>query len=161
MYFGSKSLSRVSPQPDRIASSPASAEPFSVQPSDVPPSTTEVAKIEAPLPVVEYHMVSPTRGAGAEADEPKALTLRRQRMVLKIHLPVGSEEGIYEVRLHRASDKKEMARYERKGDKTNGYVLSIEDDFSNLPAGSYFLVVFAPGTSGEVQGYPVRVVSGQ
>ena len=158
LYFGSKSLNRVGPQPDRIANSPASVEPSSVKSSPVSPSTTEVAKIETPLPVVDYQLVSPTRGPATSTTQPKELILKRERLRLRIHLPVGSEEGTYEIRLHRASDKKRIVTYERSADRQSKFTLAIEDDFAKLPAGSYLLAVFSPGLTGAVQAYPLRVI---
>lgn len=157
LYFGIKNLSHVSPSPDGMASTAAGVEPTPA----APPSTNEVAKAETPLRVVDYQLASPTRGPKTSASQPKELILRRERLILRIHLPVGSEEGTYEVRLHRASDKKEMLTYERSANKRNSYTLTIEEDFSKLAADSYLLAVFAPGISGEVQAYPLRIIDGQ
>ena len=152
LFFGVRNLNTLSPEPDGIAK--AGAEP-APKPS---PSTNEVAKVETPLPVVDYQLASPMRGPEASATQPKELILKRERLLLRIHLPVGSEEGAYEVRLHRASDKKQMVKYGRAANRQNSYTLIIEEDFSKLATGSYLLAVFAPGITGEVQGYPMRIV---
>src|SRR5437867_4500246 len=49
--------------------------------------------LEPAPPVVDYTIVSATRSVEAEPAEPKTLGLRRERMKLRIHLPLGSEEG--------------------------------------------------------------------
>jgi hypothetical protein len=157
LYFGVRNLNTLSPKPDGIANTTHGVEPAPV----ASPSTNEVAKAEAPLPVVDYQLVSPTRGPETSVTQPKELILKRERVQLRIHLPLGSEEGTYEVRVHRASDKKQMVKYERTANKRNSYTITIEEDFSRLAAGSYLLVVFAPGITGEVQGYPMRIVDRQ
>jgi hypothetical protein len=154
LYFGARNLNTLSPKPDGIANIPAGAEPTRT----ASPSTNEVAKAETSLPIVDYELVSPTRGPETRATQPKELILKRERLLLRIHLPVGSEEGAYEVRLHRASDKKQMAKFERTANKRNSYTITIEEDFSKLAADSYLLAVFAPGITGEVQAYPLRII---
>ena len=156
LYFGIKGFNLSRP-PERIANTPSVA-PDPVQPAPVTPSTTEVGKAETPLPIVDFHLPLVTRGPETGAPAPNTLMLRRERLLLRIHLPFGSEAGTYEVRFHRARDKKQMLGYERTADKSSAYTLRIEDDFSKLPAGSYILAVFAPGVTGEVQGYPVMAV---
>ena len=151
LYFGIRNLS---PKPDGIANIAAGAEPTPT----VSPSTTEIAKIESPLRVVDYQLVSPTRGPETSATQPKELILKRERLLLRIHLPLGSEEGTYEIRLHRASDKRQMVKYERTANKLNSHTITIEEDFSKLAADSYLLAVFAPGITGEVQAYPLRII---
>lgn len=157
LHFGVRNLNMLSPKPDGIANIAAGEETTPT----ASPSTNEVAKAETPLPVVDYQLVSPTRGTETSAAQPKELILKRERLILRIHLPVGSEEGTYEVRLHRERDKKQMAKYERTANKRNSYTLTIEEDFSKLVAGSYLLAVFPPGITGEVQAYPLRIVDVQ
>jgi len=153
LYFGTNSRR----SPERIANTPTVV-PTPAQPPPVAPPT-EVTKVETPLPIVDFHLPLVTRGAGTPA--PNTLTLKRERLLLRIHLPFGSEAGTYEVRFHRESDKKQMLKYERPADLKNGYTLSIEDDFRKLFAGAYVLAIFSPRATGEVQGYPVRVVEGK
>jgi len=160
LYFGMRNLSHVNPSPDGIANTAPSAEP-PPSPPPLSPSTSEVAKVETPLPVVDYQLISPTRGPETSATQPKELILKRERLLLRIHLPLGSEEGTYEVRLHRASDKKQMVKYGRAANRQNSYTITIEEDFSKLAADSYLLAVFAPGITGEVQAYPLRIIDGQ
>lgn len=157
LYFGVRNLNTLSPKPDGIAKIAVGAEPTPT-PS---PSTNEVAKVETPLPVVDYQLASPTRGPETIATQPKELMLKRERLLLRIHLPLGSEEGTYEVRLHRASDKKQVVKFERPANKLNSYTITIEEDFSKVVAGSYLLAVFAPGINSAVQGYPVQIVDRQ
>jgi hypothetical protein len=156
LYFGIKGFNLSRP-PEGIANTPSVA-PNPVQPAPVTPSTTEVTKAETPLPIVDFHLPLVTRGPETSTPAPETLTLSRERLLLRIHLPFGSDAGIYEVRVHRANDKKQMLKYERTADKGNLYTLSIEDDFRRLPVGPYLLAVFTPHTRGEAEGYPVRVV---
>ena len=156
LYFGIKGFNLTRP-PERIAKTPSVA-PNPVQPAPVAPSTTEVAKAETPLPIVDFRLPLVTRGPETGAPAPKTLTLSRERLLLRIHLSFGSEAGKYEVRFHRVPDNKQMLRYERTADKSSAYTLKIDDDFSKLPAGSYILAVFAPHTRGEPEGFPVRVI---
>jgi hypothetical protein len=111
------------------------------------------------LPVAHYNVVSATRGSAEEPAEPKTLFLKRERLELRIHLPVGSKDGKYEMRLHRNSNKREVLKWEAEANRANSYTLSIEDDFRRLPYGAYLLAIFPPGFSGEVPGYPVRLIS--
>ena len=114
--------------------------------------------LEPSPPVVDYTIVSATRSVEAEPAEPKTLGLRRERMKLRIHLPLGSEEGGYEVRLHRNSDNKVVMRRNLRASKGNDYTLTIEGDFSKLRSGAYFLEIFPPGYMGQLPGYPVKLV---
>lgn len=157
LYFGMRNLGHVSPRSDGMANIAAGAE---LSPT-ASPSTIEVAKVETSLPVVDYQLVSPTRGPETNATQPKELILKRERLLLRIHLPLGSEEGTYEIRLHRAGDKKQTVKYERTANKRNSYTITIEEDFSKVVAGSYLLAVFAPSINSAVQGYPVQIVDRQ
>jgi hypothetical protein len=159
LYFGIKGFNLSRP-PERIANTPSVA-PNPVRPAPVTPSTTEVAKAETPLPIVDFHLPLVTRGPETGTPAPKTLTLSRERLLLRIHLPFGSDAGTYEVRFHRLSDKRQLLKYERTADKGNAYTLNIEDDFSKLDKGPYILAVFAPGIIGEIQGYPVRIADSQ
>lgn len=114
--------------------------------------------LEPAPPVVDYTIVSPTRSMEAELAEPKTLGLRRERMKLRIHLPLGSEEGTYEVRLQRKSDNKVVIRRNPRASKSNDFTLTIEDDFSKLRSGAYSLEIFPPGYMGQLPGYPVKLV---
>lgn len=160
LYFGIMNLNTLSPKPDGVANTAPSVK-SSPSLAPVPPITTEVAKVETAVPVVDYQLVSPTRGPKTSATQAKELILKRERLLLRIHLPRGSEEGTYEIRLHRVGDKKQMIKYERTANKRNSYTITIEEDFSKLAADSYLLAVFAPGITGEVQAYPVRLVDRQ
>src|SRR5262245_35762582 len=117
---------------------------------------TEVAKTDSPLPVVDYFVVSLMRGAKPPQSE--ILTLKGERQCLRIHLPLGSDPGEYEVRLHRKADKKEVLKTYGKAAKGNGYILAFEEDFGKLPPGSYLLAIFPPGWKGEVQAHSVEIV---
>ena len=74
------------------------------------PSSEPITKVEAPLPVVDYMVVSPTRGPKPPETGPETLVLQGKRLRLRIHLPLGSVAGEYEVRLHQKVDKKEVMK---------------------------------------------------
>jgi hypothetical protein len=136
-----------------------SSEPVEPPIKDVPSVGSQIAKVEAPLPVVDYTVVSPTRGPKPPETASETLVLQGKRLRLRIHLPLGSPASEYEVRLHRKSDKKEVLRAYRNAAKENSYILVLEEDFGKFPPGSYLLAIFPPGWKGEVQAHPVRIVS--
>ena len=125
----------------------------------VPSVGTQMAKVEESLPVVDYTVVSPTRGPKLPETASETLVLQGKRLRLRIHLPLGSAAGEYEVRLHRKADKKEVLRAHRNAAKANGFILAIEEDFAKFPPGAYLLAIFPPGWKEEVQAHPVRIVS--
>jgi hypothetical protein len=124
-----------------------------------PSDGTQIARVETALLVVDYIMVSPTRGAKRPKIGSESLVLQGRRLRLRIHLPLGSEAGKYEVRLHRKSDKTEVMKVYRNATKENNYILVVEEDFGKFPPGDYLLAVFPPGWKDEVQAHPVRIVS--
>jgi hypothetical protein len=127
--------------------------------NDVPSAGTQIAKTEEPLLVVDYIVASATRGPKLPENGPQALVLQGRRLRLRIHLPLGTVAGDYEVRLHRKADKKEVLRAHRSAAKENRFTLAIEEDFAKFPSGFYLLAIFPPGWKGEVQAYPVKIVS--
>jgi hypothetical protein len=135
-----------------------SLEPVKPLTNDVPSDGT-MAKVEVPMPVVDYILASPTRGPKPPENGPQALVLQGKRLRLRIHLPLGSVAGDYEVRLHRKADKKEVLRAHRSAAKENRFTLAIEEDFAKFPPGFYLLAIFPPEWKGEVQAYPVKIVS--
>ena len=86
------------------------------------------------------------------------LVLEAKRLRLRIHLPLGSATGEYEVRLHHKAEKKEVLRTYSSAAKENNFTLAIEEDFPKFPAGAYLLAIFPPGWKEEVQAHPVRIV---
>jgi hypothetical protein len=115
--------------------------------------------VETAPPAVDYIMVSPTRGAKPPESGSETLVLKAERLRLRIHLPLGSEAGEYEVRLHRKSDKQEVMKAYRNATKENNYLLVIEEDFGKFPPGDYLLAIFPPGWREGVEAHPVRIVS--
>jgi len=115
--------------------------------------------VETALPIVNYTILSPTRGPKPPDTGSETLVLQGKRLRLRIHLPLGSPAGEYEVRLHRKSDKKEVLRAYRNAAKENSYILVLEEDFGKFPPGSYLLAIFPLGWKEEVQAHPVRIVS--
>jgi hypothetical protein len=126
------------------------------QPSD----ETQMARVETPLPVVDYIMISPSRGTKRGGTGSETLVLKAELLRLTIHLPLGSEAGEYEVRLHRKSDKQEVMKVHRNATKENNYLLVIEEDFGKFAPGDYLLAIFPPAWKEEVEAHPVRIVGG-
>lgn len=114
--------------------------------------------VESSLPIVEYTILSATRDATPEFSEPETLSLRRERMKLRIHLPLGSEEGRYRVRLQRKTDGKVVMNRIARASKGNQFTLTIEGDFSKLRSGAYSLEIFPPGYMGQLPEYPVTLI---
>ena len=114
--------------------------------------------VESSLPVVEYTVFSATRDAEPEFSEPETLSLRRERMKLRIHLPLGSDEGKYRIRLQRKTDGTAVISRIARASKSNDFTLTIESDFSKLKSGAYSLEIFPPGYMGQLPEYPVRLI---
>jgi hypothetical protein len=114
--------------------------------------------VESSLPIVEYTIFSATRDAEPEFSEPETLNLRRERTKLRIHLPLGSEEGKYKVRLQRKADAKVVMNKIARASKGNEFTLTIEGDFSKLRSGAYSLEIFPPGYMGQLPEYPVTLI---
>jgi hypothetical protein len=117
-----------------------------------------VEVVESSLPIVEYTIFSATRDAEPESSEPDTLSLRRERMKLRIHLPLGSEEGTYRVRLQRKTDGKVVISRIARATKSNDFTLTIEGDFSKVKSGAYSLEIFPPGYMGQLPEYPVKLI---
>ncbi len=114
--------------------------------------------VESSLPIVEYTIFSATRDAEPEFSEPETLSLRRARTKLRIHLPLGSEEGRYKVRLQRKADAKVVMSQIARASKGNEFTLTIEGDFGKLRSGAYSLEIFPPGSMGQLPEYPVKLI---
>ena len=122
-------------------------------------SSSVIAKVETPLPVVDYTAPSYSRGAEPiSGSVAKTLVLERKKVTLRIHLPIGSAPGMYEIRFHRKLDNEQVLKFDREASKDNHQpTLTIENDFSKLPAGAYLLAIFPPGFEGEINAFPVKV----
>jgi hypothetical protein len=79
-------------------------------------------------------------------------------MKLRIHLPLGSDEGTYRVRLHRKTDAKAVMSLIARASRSNNFTLTIEGDFGKLRSGAYSLEIFPPGYMGQLPEYPVRLI---
>jgi hypothetical protein len=132
---------------------------FPKRPSLNPAIPVEI--VESALPVVEYAIVSSTRDTTPEFSEPETLSLRRERMKLRIHLPLGSEEGRYRVRLQQKTVGKTVFSQIARASRGNNFTLTIEGDFGKLRSGAYSLEVLPPGYMGELPDYPVELVDGK
>jgi hypothetical protein len=82
-------------------------------------------------------------------------------MKLRIHLPLGSEEGKYRVRLQRKTDAKAVMSLIVRASRSNNFTLTIEGDFGKLRSGAYSLEILPPGYMGELPDYPVELVDGK
>jgi hypothetical protein len=117
--------------------------------------------VESSVPIVEYTIFSATRDATPEFSEPETLSLRRERIKLRIHLPLGSEEGNYRVRLQRKTDGKAIISRIARASRSNNFTLTIEGDFGKLRTGAYSLEILPPGYMGKLPDYPVELVDGK
>jgi hypothetical protein len=136
-----------------------SLEPATPRTNDVPSIGNQIAKVEEPFSVVDYTIPSPTRGSRPSETRSEILVLEAKRLRLRIHLPLGSAAGEYEVRLHHKADKKQVVRTYRSAAKENRFTLTIEEDFAKFQPGDYLLAIFPPGWKEEVQAHPLRIVT--
>jgi hypothetical protein len=114
--------------------------------------------VESSVPIVEYTYSLPR---GWSVFEPETLSLRRERIKLRIHLPLGSEEGNYRVRLQRKTDGKAIISRIARASRSNNFTLTIEGDFGKLRSDAYSLEILPPGYMGELPDYPVELVDGK
>ncbi len=114
---------------------PAPPSPF---PPEVQPNTREVQVV-----VLDLRNRGVTRGASSN-QEPD-LDLPKGRLKLTIYLPIGSEEGEYEVRIS-GQQKGIVATTKGQASMQNHLdVLTVDVDMSSLPAGKYSLAIRQAG----------------
>jgi hypothetical protein len=134
-----------------------------VTPKVVPPSPTreqENAKMAAP-PTVKYEEALLDLRDLVRRDESQpvksgALSLKRRFVHLRIYLPVGSDEGKYEIQLTQKGKlfwkRMATARITKKGIS----LIEIEEDLTGIPAGSALLTICPPGCTYRQQ-YPINI----
>ncbi|MCI0628269.1 MAG: hypothetical protein L0387_42570 [Acidobacteria bacterium] len=124
----------IVPGPPPIVKAPP--QPASPVPSPVPPSTQEQKPAEVQVAVLDLRRRGVTRG---ESNNQKGdLVLPRGRIQLSIYLPIGSEEGDYEVGIFGTQAQSPMARG-KAGMRGHLNVLTVNIDTGNFPAGKYSL----------------------
>jgi hypothetical protein len=116
------------------------------------PPTTVAAVIK-----VDLRPFGPARSEveTAPQSKPLAATLNRQAVRLVISLPVGSDEGKYEVRVMDSELHPVMSNTASTAFTDHVATLSVAFDFSRLSAGSYVLGVHGP--DGSWRTYPVAI----
>ena len=116
----------------------------------------EVAKRTPTPPVVatlDYSSWTAERSASSSAPKHETPKVARVRLALTLLLPIGTEDGPYDVRVLSASGKvvaeaSGVARWTGKAER-----LDINLDLSRLPPAAYTLAIQSPGTS--ERAYPV------
>lgn len=104
-----------------------------------PPSPPPV---EAPLPtsVVNLQVASPTRGGSDQKAPGGPQRLARRKQNLRLYLPVGMDEGTYEVRLRQEGAQAVALELSGTARMEDGLaVLRFQPDLSTLAAGRYEL----------------------
>jgi hypothetical protein len=116
------------------------------------PPTTVAAVIK-----VDLRPFGPARSEveTAPQSKPLAAILNRQAVRLVISLPVGSDEGKYEVRVMDSELHPVMSNTASTAFTDRVATLSVAFDFSRLSAGSYLLGVHGP--DGSWRTYPVAI----
>ncbi len=116
------------------------------------PPTTVAAVIN-----VDLRPFGPARSEveAAPQSKPLAATLDRKAVRLVLSLPVGSDEGKYEVRVMDSELHAVMTNTASTAFADHVATLSVAFDFSRLAAGSYVLGVHGP--DGSWRTYPVAI----
>jgi hypothetical protein len=127
-------------------------EPAPPAPSPVPPSAQEQKPAEVQVVVLDLRKRGVARGQNNNQDAD--LDLPKGRLKLSIYLPIGSEEGNYEVRISRRQ-KQVLTAKGKAGMQAHLNVLTVEADTSAFEAGSYTLDIREVGWGWNR--YPLRV----
>jgi hypothetical protein len=118
-------------------------------PGDEPPSAKEVARSPEP-PEQPTELVLDLRLKGvtrSDTPDPQGEeTLPRSTLSLSIYLPIGSEEGVYEVALFSSSAESVLATSGEATLQNFVVILPVELDLSNLAPGLYELRIRRAGT---------------
>lgn len=147
-----------SKQPD-IVKQPQPAQPVVTPPSapgpaaPVPPSAREQKPAEAHVVVLDLRKRGVARGESNAQDG--HLNLPRGRLKLSIYLPIGSEEGNYEVRISGRQKNQVLTAKGKAGMQGHLNVLIVEADTSTFGAGSYTLAIREVGWGWNR--YPLKV----
>ena len=118
-------------------------------PGGGPPPSKEVARSpEAPEQPTELVLDLRLKGVTrSDTPDPQGEeTLPRSTLSLSIYLPIGSEEGVYEVALFSSSAESELATSGEATLQNFVVILPVELDLSNLAPGLYELRIRRAGT---------------
>ena len=111
-------------------------EPVIVQkepPPQAPPTPFEVA-------LVDLRNRSPVRGEpGSPSDRSVVASLPTRRLDLSVYLPIGSEEGHYEIQILREAETPLVALRGSATLKDHNVVLRLRSDLTGLDPGRYLL----------------------
>jgi len=127
------------PQPPPIAKTPS--EPTS------PPRTQEPSAQEPKVPEIQVVVLDLRKrgiSRGENSNQDGDLALPKGRLKLSILLPIGSEEGNYEVRISGRRDHVVMAKG-RAAMKNHINALAVEMDTASLQAGRHSLAIRQAG----------------
>jgi hypothetical protein len=137
---------------DRPAPPPVTG-PQAPAPSPVPPSAQEQKPAEVQVVVLDLRKRGVARGENNNQDGD--LDLPKGRLKLSIYLPIGSEEGNYEVRISRRQKQVLLTAKGKAGMQGHLNVLTVEADTSAFEAGSYSLAIREVGWGWNR--YPLKV----
>ena len=127
----------IVPEPPSIVKTPS--QPAPPVPSLVPPSAQEQKPAEAQVVVLDLRKRGVSRGETNNQD--RDLDLPKGRLKLTIYLPIGSEEGNYEVRILGRQNQVLMTAKGKAEMQGHLNVLTVEADTSAFEAGSHRLAI--------------------
>ena len=129
-----------SKQPDIVQ--PVVTPPSAPEPAPIPPSVHEQQPAEVQVVVLDLRKRGVARGESNTQDGD--LNLPRGRLKLSIYLPIGSEEGNYEVRISGLQNQVLRAKG-KAGMQGHLNVVAVEVDTSAFEVGSYTLAIRQTG----------------
>jgi hypothetical protein len=138
-------------QPIIVKEAPAPA-PEPAPPRSVPPSVQEQRPAEAQVAVLDLRLRGVARGGNNSRDGD--LELPKGLLKLSIYLPIGSEEGNYEVRIS-GRQKRVITTKGKAAMRDHRNVLTVEIDASSLDPGKYSLAIRQHGWGWTT--YPLRL----
>lgn len=139
-----------SKQPDIVQ--PVVTPPSAPEPAPIPPSVREQQPAEVQVVVLDLRKRGVARGESNTQDGD--LNLPRGRLKLSIYLPIGSEEGNYEVRISGRQNQVLRAKGEA-GMQGHLNVVTVEADTSAFKVGVYTLAIRQAGWGWNR--YPLKV----
>ena len=99
----------------------------------------EIAQIPAVQTTLDLRHLSPARGDRPSKEAPAQVEIPARRLDLNIQLPVGSEEGQYEVAVFKPSGERIAVTSGAAALVRNVMTLRVPLDLSRAPAGRYVL----------------------
>jgi hypothetical protein len=128
------------PEPPPIVKTPPELAPPG--PGQVPPSVQEQKSAEVQVVVLDLRNRGVVRGENKRQSED--LDLPKGRLKLSIYLPIGSEEGNYEVRITGQQNQVQTAKG-KAGMQNHLNILTVAMDTSTFDAGKYSLAIRQAG----------------